>query len=137
MLTLFWVEDVTQTVAQNIKRQNRQKNRRGGKGDHMRIAAHGAVAVLHQCAPAGAPSAVGIVNADADETQRRLRQDGRGNAERQRDDDRSDDIRQDVAQDDSSARSAERLGALDEEKLLGLQHLAAGDARETYPRNQT
>src|SRR5437870_4463691 len=119
MLTLFWVEDVTQTVAQNIKRQNRQKNRRGGKGDHMRIAAHRAVAVLHQRAPASAPCAVWVIDADADEAQRRLRQDRRGDAERQRNDDRSNDIRQDMAQDDSSARSAERLGALDEQKLLG------------------
>ena len=73
--SLFRIKHIAQAISKCVETKNCQKYRRGGEGDHMRIAAHSAVAVLGQGAPARTPITVGIIDADADETQRRFGED--------------------------------------------------------------
>ena len=99
----------------------------------MRVAAHRAITVLHERSPAGTPWAIRIIDADTDEAKGRFGEHRRRDTKRERDQNRTDNVGQNMPRHDAPARSAESIGAFDKEKFLGLQHLAARDAREPHP----
>src|SRR5262245_58774116 len=107
------IERVPETVAKEGEAHQRRRDEDAGQVDQVRVRPHELLADRDQAAPRRPRR----LDANADERERGLGQDGGRDAERDRDDDRSDRVRQEMARDDGAVADAERLGSLDE---LGL-----------------
>src|SRR5581483_109428 len=98
------VEQVAQAVAGQVERQDQQEDRQPGE---ERVPGR-----LHQVAPAGrqvcAPGWSRRLSPQAEEGERRLVQDGKGEAERDQHHDRPEGVRQDRAKDDARPARPER-----------------------------
>ncbi len=83
-----------------------------------------------------APARGRWLNADAEERERRLEEDVRGDDQRAVDDDRRHEVGEDLAEDDPPVRRPQRARRLDELLLAYRQDLAADDARDVGPADE-
>src|ERR1041385_1722704 len=123
------IERVPEAVADEREREHRDGDRDGGERDLVGRAEDGLVAVLDHHAPARR----GRRDADAQIAEHRLQEDGLGDAERQRDDDRTQRVGHEVPEDDLQVRRADRSRRLDVLLLLDREHLAADEPGQADP----
>src|SRR4051812_2976648 len=123
------VEGVAQGVAEEVERQYQDENGDAREQDVGGVGLQVAEAVEDHPAEVGGR----LEDADAEERQRRLAGDVRGNRQRERDQDRRGEVGQQFTEEDAAQPRAGRAGRLDELAFAQRQDLAADEAGGRRP----
>src|SRR5439155_3470462 len=132
LLIHFGIEGVAHPVSEEGEGQHGDGDGDGGKDAQVPVRTQVLLILSHHLSPGRGRG----VDPHSDEGQRRLREDGLGNAEGDRHHDGREGARQHMLRDGPEEARAQGARALDELLLLDGEHLGAGLARDAHPARE-